>query len=282
MEIVLILGGLFLVYELLKNQEITLANQVASINARVNPTGGVYTGLSAPGTSVPISTSGYALAATGVGAGLQVGESVAQGAAQAGSAVGSAISTAIPIVGSLVAPIFSLLAAHSARVQGATDENSGLNNIIPAVTADIQGINTAYNSGQITPAQAVAALQQVYGNYWNYMAQFQSKPGVAGGASLCAPVSIKSKADLTSTNTAYTPCNKACTAGCCHGCNYTLPNITKCIWAIQNGGGTVTMMGEGSLQNTSGKFGGGVFNSYSLTWNTPKAQTGGILSGFSL
>jgi len=267
MQVVLILGGLFLVYELVRSQEASLANQVAGLQAKVNPTGGVYTGLAAPGTSI-VNTNGYSLAAQATGTGLQA---AGQFAANAGGAVASVAGAAIPIIGSLVAPIFSLLAAHSARVKGATNENTALNEIIPAVTADVKGINQAYNAGQISASQAIAALQQVYGNYWSYMSQYSGKPGVAGGASNCAP--------CNSSNSG-TACNKACTAGCCHGCNYTKCNIEASIAAIQKGGTvTVNYPGEGDLVNTSGKFGGGVFNSYSLTWKAPAVQNAGILSG---
>lgn len=270
MPVLLIIGGLFAVYLITQSQQQQL---IATLNANrvqaqgpIVQTGFPNTGL-IPGNG---TNQGLAMAALGTSAGLQVGQGVAQSAAQAGSAVGSAVSQAIPFIGSLVAPIFSLLAAHSARVKGATDENSGLNNIIPAITADIQGINAAYNAGQINDSQAIAALQTVYQNYWNYMTQFRGKPGVAGGASNCQP---------SNASNSGTKCDKTCTAGCCHGCNYTKSNVEACIRAIQNGGGTVTLQGEGNQTGTS-KFGGGIFASYSLTWRPSAAQTSALGSLF--
>src|SRR6202521_2554297 len=106
--------------------------------------------------------TGLAFASVGVGAGAQVGESFAQGAAQAGSAVGSAASTAIPIVGTILGIGLSLLGQHTARVKGATAENSGIDAIVPAFDADIKEINAAYINGSISGSMAVSYLSQVH------------------------------------------------------------------------------------------------------------------------
>jgi len=105
-------------------------------------------------------------------------------------------------VGAVVAGVSSLIgsfAQHSARLAGAKTENQALVQVIPAFDADLQQIVQAYNNGQVSASQAVAALQKVDASIKAYLMAQVGKPGTAWSES----VGISGK------------CNSSCTAGCC-------------------------------------------------------------------
>jgi hypothetical protein len=105
-------------------------------------------------------------------------------------------------VGAVVAGVSSLigsLAQHSARLAGAKSENQALVQVIPAFDADLTQIIQAYNSGQISASQAVAALGVVDAAIKKYLMSQVGKPGTAWNET----VGISGK------------CNSSCTAGCC-------------------------------------------------------------------
>lgn len=106
------------------------------------------------------------------------------------------ISSAIGIIGSIGG---ALLAAHTARLKAAQSENAAVATIIAPYDADIRNIVNAYNSGQATAAQCVAALQQMDQNIVAYL-----KSGVkASGTAWSDATGSQGK------------CDKTCTAGCC-------------------------------------------------------------------
>jgi len=185
---------------------------------------------------------------------------VAQQVAQAGSG--------IPIIGPLLALGASLFGQHSARVQGATAENTGIDAIVPAIDADVREINAAYRAGQINATMAVSYLAQVRDQYWQYMSQFQGKPGVASrpcpSGQVGGPLTIL--AGFTSGTsgcvTGQPTCDRTCTAGCCVGCSAINGGIANQIWAIQTGyHGPV-----GMCKVFGSKFGAHDRAAYQLTW----------------
>lgn len=132
----------------------------------------------------------------GISVGTQVGSNLANSAVAAGE-LSKTFATAIPIIGSAVSAVAGiLLAQHTARLKGAIAENQLLPATIKAYDADIAGIVSAFNSGQITASQAITYLQQVDQSVYNYMKSNATGPGRAwreGGG----------------------PCNAGCTTECC-------------------------------------------------------------------
>lgn len=93
----------------------------------------------------------------------------------------------------------ALLAAHTARLKAAQSENAAVATIIAPYDADIRNIVNAYNSGQASAAQCIAALQQMDQNIVAYL-----KSGVkASGTAWSDATGSQGK------------CDKTCTAGCC-------------------------------------------------------------------
>jgi hypothetical protein len=158
MEIVLIIGGLFILYQLMSRQNATTQAEIAALGAR--STASVSTQAATINAGIPMSIypgagggpgNGTALIGSGVDVGLQAGESVASSAAQAGSAVAGAFATAIPIVGVAFNAIFgSLMAASAKRAAEARSENQAVNAGVAGWDNAVAQVIAAYNAGQIT------------------------------------------------------------------------------------------------------------------------------------
>ncbi len=201
---------------------------VAQQPVYAGPVGGSYGGLESGFLQSAIGTTQQSILKSSA-------DSSDSGQASTGATV---IASSLGIIGSVVG---GLLAAHSARVAGATAENSGIDNIVPAIDADVKEINAAYRAGQITPTMAVTYLMQVRDQYWSYMGQFQGKPGVATRA--CPPGQVGGPLTILAGYTTGTSgcvtgqptCDKTCTAGCCVGCSAINGGIANQVWAIQTG-----------------------------------------------
>jgi hypothetical protein len=170
-------------------------------------------------------------------------------------AAGSALSIALPVIGIVLGAVLgSLFAAHEARVKGATTENEVLNSLIPTVTSALQSIFSSLNSGDATPAQAIAALQALQQQYWQEVAGVETGAGQGGGPQKCT---TKSGAGLHITGTAsvqdppgssysgYGPVSmdSSCTASCAVGCMWIASWCNVGAALINAGGGTVTFDG---------------------------------------
>lgn len=92
-----------------------------------------------------------------------------------------------------------LLGAHTARLQGATNENAALVQVVPAFDQDLQEINAAYLSGTADASECIAALQKVDAAIYTYIKGKVGAPGTA----------------WSDTNGMAGKCDKTCTAGCC-------------------------------------------------------------------
>jgi len=180
----------------------------------------------------------------------------------------TALGAAIPVIGAVVGIGFSLLAQHSARVKGATAENTGIDAIVPAIDADVREINAAYKAGSINANMAVTFLFQTRDQYWKYMAQFAGMAGVATRP--CPPVQVGGPLTILAGFTSGTSgcvtgqptCDKLCTAGCCVGCSAINGGIANQIWALQAGyHGPV-----GMCKVFGSKFGAHDRAAYQLTW----------------
>jgi len=139
----------------------------------------------------------------------------------------SSISLAIQVAS-------SLFQAHTARLQDATNENQAADLLIPAFDADIRAVAANYNSGGWNKAQAVAILNQVDANCYNYLRKQVGKAGTAWDGS--------------------GHCTKSCTVGCCLYYNDLHSAIHGPDPAVQGG---IVMDGATGLipQITSGRAG---------------------------
>lgn len=90
---------------------------------------------------------------------------------------------------------FNLLAQHTARVKGATNENGAANAIVPEYDADIAEIVAAHNNGTASVDECIAACQAVDANVYQYLKSHVGPPGTAWDGS--------------------GKCTKTCTVGCC-------------------------------------------------------------------
>lgn len=138
---------------------------------------------------------------------------------------------AAPIISGFVGSLFGGLGkGHAERLKGATDENSALNVLIPALAQSMSNIFDAANRGTITPSQAVAAVNASVADFSSQLAPFQG--GKGQHATACAPMSG------TPNNWKWnTPCDKNCTAGCCIYCNVIRNWQANAIYVFQQGGG---------------------------------------------
>jgi hypothetical protein len=145
----------------------------------------------------------------GIGLGVQATETIAK---DLGVAATSTFAQAIPIVGAAVAAVANiLLAQHTARLQGAVQENQLIPQCVQAFDADISGLITAYNQRQFqinpdgTASAAATAVQQMDMSLYNFMKSNAKGPGRAWRDASNPPIS----------STAVPPCNSSCTAECC-------------------------------------------------------------------
>lgn len=192
---------------------------------------------------------------------------------------GTALAAAIPVigaaVGAVVAIIGSLFAASAARAAGAKNENSAVNEFLPAFDQGLKTIFAEANAGTITAAEAQQACQALLQQWWTSMAPYQTGPGTGdashGGAN-CGTY----QAFVT---TACTPsgaptCGTGCTAGCCVGCHDLMPTIADAIDILgrPNGGSFTTCTVYGSTYGAANR------PSYSLSYKPPSGAAGALVS----
>jgi hypothetical protein len=145
-----------------------------------NVTGQVFSGGAQIGTQLgtqtlknsgALSGAGLTAATTGIAAGVGIGVSI----------------------------ITQLLAAHEARLHGAQHENQAVDQYIPVFDSFIKQLVDAYNSKQITAAQAAQAAQQFDRYIYNAFRSLTGGPGTS----------------WSDQEGSLGHCNKACTVGCC-------------------------------------------------------------------
>jgi hypothetical protein len=142
--------------------------------------------------------------------GANINGQLFSGAAQIGTSVSnnalkgvSGASIVVPVVGVAIAVAAAvaaaLLAAHQARLHGATDENKAVDQYVPVFDSFVSQLVQAYNSGQITAAIAAQTAQQFDRYIYNAFRALVGKPGTAWSDS----VGMAGQ------------CNASCTVGCC-------------------------------------------------------------------
>jgi hypothetical protein len=151
---------------------------------------------------------------------------------QAGTAIGAGFAAGGP-AGAGVAAVgvaLSQLVQHTARLQGATNENDAADKLIPAFDADLQGIAAAYNNGSADASTCVKACQLLQTQTENYLKAQVGKPGTAW-----------EQCNFTGGDSC---CNKACTVGCCLYFSDLLPAINGS--SVFGGGGMIPTLQKGS------------------------------------
>src|SRR5215471_137514 len=93
----------------------------------------------------------------------------------------------------------ALLAAHKARLAGATNENAAVAQVISPFDDFIKQAVQYYNTGQVTASDFVNYVAQFDAKLYSYMKSFVGKPGTAWSDS----TGMAGK------------CDKTCTAACC-------------------------------------------------------------------
>ena len=249
--------------------------------------GGIGSGAAIVGTvtaaGAPIAgallTGGSVAAAVG-GTAAAGGGGAAAGTAGAAGGAGISAATAAVTAGIGVAAAIGILlwTKHLQRLKQAKDENHAMNLGVQGFDEGIRLINSQYNSHQIDPQTAIAALKQLMQQYW-----MEIFPHIQPGRNGCG---------ITAQGTANCPspigalpanyCSGNVGAGCCVGCGSlmaslyydgsTIPAqgavnaawypIPGAIVALQRGGGQSRV-----FKVYGSKYGGSERADYFLTWN---------------
>ena len=147
-----------------------------------NVDGAILTGTAAVGTGV-LNAAGNASSAAAGGA--------------------TALSAAVPIVGAAIAAAVAigtaLLAAHKARLTGATNENQAVDQWVPVFDSFVSQAVGAYNAKQISASTCANICQQFDQFLYSKLRSFVGQPGTQWSDSV-------GKAGQ---------CNSSCTVGCC-------------------------------------------------------------------
>lgn len=159
-----------------------------------------WTPAPAPPAQIPmVPTTGSNVTGQLFTGAASIGTSVAtQSAQSAGMSVASVAAIGAGI-GVVVGIATSLLAAHKARLQGATNENQAADKYVPVFDSFVQSIANAYNSKQASASDCATALQQFDQYLYTQMQALAHGPGTSWNDSV-------GKAGK---------CNKSCTVSCC-------------------------------------------------------------------
>jgi hypothetical protein len=142
----------------------------------------------------------------------------------------------IPVVGPFLAPLIGQIAnlftgAHAAAMQ---KEGQTLNQSTPGFLGGIQAIFQQLNAGQMSPAQAIAALQGIQAAYYSSVSNIIKKGGTCTVAANGLDTgSIDSRGCPVTSD----PCN----AACCLGCSIIEPAIRNLTAIVNAGGGNYTV-----------------------------------------
>ncbi len=122
-------------------------------------------------------------------------------------------------LGAISGLITNLFEGHAVRAKDAANENTQMNQIIPAVTAAFLQLVQGMNSGKYSASQVKITVANILATYNSFVKSLQTgangapKPGVADNGG--------------------TTCGKACTAGCCLRGNYVNGLATQVLSALQ-------------------------------------------------
>lgn len=141
------------------------------------------------------------------------------------------IGTAISVIGGI------FLAAHTARLKGAQDENAALNEAVPAWDKDMQFVFDEANAGHINAAQAKDYLTQIDANFSGYIKQFNGRAGINWSGLNNWPNNLTEPEKEGGSH-----CDKNCTAGCCTYGNMVHPAVLNAIWVMDHPGNSAKVI----------------------------------------
>lgn len=166
----------------------------------------------------------------------------------------------IGIAGDLLGGLFG---AHAARAQGATNENSAVNELVKGYDQAMRTIFDQANSGQMTANDAINAVESLMPQYWQALARFQTAPGTHA-----VPCHGVPAGDPPNQFGDSTPCDKKCTAGCCVGCNPLASGVANAVYVFSHGGGKAVIP-----KVYGSKYGGQERATYYLTYTPPPLRS---------
>jgi hypothetical protein len=210
----LILGGVFVLYELVTNSQLLHALLPPAGSTIAVPESAAQAEQAAsatpPATNIPTETVNTTAAQTVqqsmqkqqtiVGAGAAVvGTAVTVGlglAASAGLLAASTAALAIPIAGVVIAAVMAiysiLMSASAARAKAAENENQAVANFVAAFDTHLSQVVTAFNNGSLgdtwenAATNGVTLLEVLWKNFWSEVTpQIQSgRNGCNSGAAI--------------------------------------------------------------------------------------------------
>lgn len=259
MEIVLILGAVFVLYELVTNQQV-----IGVLTGAVN---GTPSAIIAP----PVARNVAA----------QSGPQQDEAAAAAG--IGASLNF-VPVVGPVLSAAFSAIAgglikASAARAAAARNENMAVAAGVPGWDQAVSQIVAAYNSGSVSVSEAIQLLQMAMSNYWNEVTpQIQSgRNGCSGGGSCPGPANPNSSMN-TATTAPASYCGGSIGAACCVGCANLALGTSNMIYAVTQVDATGVSMRALIPQVFASKYGGTNRAQYFVTFIKPTPATSGLSS----
>jgi hypothetical protein len=181
-------------------------------------------------------------------------ETLTDTSVQGGITAAAKATASVPIVGQLtgaaaaIAGIFT--ASHTAAV---AKEAETINSALPTFLSDVEDTMAGLNEGALTPAQAIAYLQEAQTNYYTTVSGIIKKGGP------CKTPNLGSTAGNDQcpiyNNSLWKDCASAgdCNASCAVGCGMVEPTVIYLTKIINAGGGTYTVPSSpdnGAIQGT--------------------------------
>jgi hypothetical protein len=194
----------------------------------------------------------------GYNVGASIGSSAFSGISSGASIGGPAGAAAGAAVG-LAGAVTSIFNGMAIRAQQARVENQALNYAVQAFDRALGQVNAAYNNGSIQPQDALALLSQIFQQYWGVTASKiqPNRNGCSNGAG--CPGTAMQYAATNGVPAGF--CAGTNGATCCVGCGPIRLSIERCIAAVQQGGGVVTI-----AEVWGDQYGLTTRMSYQLTW----------------
>jgi hypothetical protein len=253
MAIVLILAGVFVLYELVTNQQV-----IGSLSSALTGTQSSSVAAVAPPPAMNVAAQG--------------GQQQTEAAEAAG--VGASLNF-VPVVGPVLSAAFSAIAgglikASAARAAAAKNENTAVAAGVPGWDQAVSQIVAGYNSGSITLAQTIQLLQMALTNYWNEVTpQIQSgRNGCSGGSSCPGPANPNSSMN-TATTAPASYCSGSIGAACCVGCANLHLGTSNMMYAVTQVDATGASMRALIPQVFASKYGGTNRAQYMVTFTKP-------------
>lgn len=221
-----IIGGLAVLYFAVERAD----------KAVVPPSSGIIVG----GSPLPVNFQAGVAAETATDSGITKGLGLATSAVSKIPVIGS-------IAGSILGTFTSIAGAFTAHhTQAVAVEASTLNSAIPAFLQTVEQTMYELNEGQITPAQAIANLNNAQSVY------YASVSGIIKKSGPCA-----NPCTITANGAIPRCCNTAstCNAACCNGCVVVEQSVINLTRIIKAGSGTYSISGtpdNGAIQGTPG------------------------------